>query len=140
MSNLTPEDRHILARNILAFFLKLRERQEDDWQENCCSQSSCSFSAVKLLECDLRIFRRTLVRLYEFDAKPPASLSSLSDRKLRLQLRVKHVHASAPRARIRSRARSLHVSDEHSAIVWRRPSTAFALFRQRACATWFRPT
>jgi hypothetical protein len=40
MSNLIPEDSHILASNILALFPKSRERQENDWQENGCRQSS----------------------------------------------------------------------------------------------------
>jgi hypothetical protein len=43
MSNLMPEDPYILANNFLALFRESRERQENDWQENCCSQSSCSF-------------------------------------------------------------------------------------------------
>jgi hypothetical protein len=47
MSNPMPEDPHILASNILAPFPKPRERQENDWQENCCSQSSCPFFAAK---------------------------------------------------------------------------------------------
>jgi hypothetical protein len=48
MSNPISEDRHILANNILALFPEPRKRrQENDWQENWCSQSSRSSFAAK---------------------------------------------------------------------------------------------